>query len=297
MAESREQDPRNPREAGAKPPYPAPQQDVPGTEGALDPAADHGERSYRGAGRLPGRVALVTGGDSGIGRAVALAFAREGADVAISYLNEHDDARETARLVEEAGRRAVTIAGDIAEEAHCEALVRRTVAELGRLDVLVNNAAFQMTRESIAEIPSDEFDRTMRTNVYAMFWLSKAALPHLRAGASIINTTSIQAYRPSPQLLAYASTKAAIANFTKALAQEVAARGVRVNAVAPGPVWTPLIPATMPPEKVRSFGKDTPLERAAQPREMAPIFVFLASDEASYVTGMVYGATGGEPLM
>jgi len=290
-------EPQDPRKAGDAPPYPAPPQEVPGTEAALTPDADHGESSYRGAGRLADRVALITGADSGIGRAVALAFAREGADVVIAYLNEHDDARETQRLVEEAGRRAITIAGDISDEAHCTSLVRRTLDELGRLDVLVNNAAYQMTRESIQEISTEEFDRTFRTNVYAMFWLSKAALPHMRPGGAIINTASIQAEQPSGQLLPYAATKAAIANFTMGLAHEAAERGVRVNAVAPGPVWTPLIPSTMPPEKVREFGKDTLLKRAAQPKEMAPIYVLLASDEGSYVTGMIYGATGGRPLV
>ena len=294
MATSEQQDPR---EVGAQPPYPAPPQEPPGTEAELDPAADHGESSYRGSGRLAGRVALITGADSGIGRAVALAFAREGADVAIAYLSEHEDANETRRLVEEAGRRALTLPGDIGDERHCDELVRRTEAELGRLDVLVNNAAFQMSRDSIAEISTEEFDRTFRTNVYAMFWLCRAALPRMRPGGAIINTTSIQAEQPAAQLLPYAATKAAIANFTMALAQEAAERGVRVNAVAPGPVWTPLIPSTMPAEKVREFGKDTPLGRAAQPAEMAPIFVLLASDEGSYITGMTYGATGGKPLI
>ncbi|HEU4629328.1 MAG TPA: SDR family oxidoreductase [Gemmatimonadaceae bacterium] len=294
MAESKQRDPRG---AGEKPPYPAQPQETPGTEDELTPGADHGESSYRGADRLTGRVALITGADSGIGRAVALAFAREGADVVISYLDEHDDARETQRLVEEAGRRALVVAGDIADEAHCTTLVRRTVDELGRLDILVNNAAFQMTRESIQEISTEEFDRTFRTNVYAMFWLCKAALPHMPAGGAIINTTSIQSSQPTGQLLPYAATKAAIANFTMGLAQEAAERGVRVNAVAPGPVWTPLIPSTMPPEKVRTFGQDTLLKRAAQPKEMAPIFVLLASDEGSYITGMIYGATGGKPLV
>jgi NAD(P)-dependent dehydrogenase (short-subunit alcohol dehydrogenase family) len=294
MAKPSDQDPKD---AGPKPPYPTESQEPPGTEAELTPDADHGERSYRGAGRLEGRVALITGGDSGIGRAVALAFAREGADVAISYLNEHEDARETRRLVEEAGRRALELPGDIADEAHCESLVRRTLDELGRLDVLVNNAAFQMSRDSIQEISTEEFDRTFRTNVYAMFWLCKAALPHMKPGASIINTTSIQSSQPTGQLLPYAATKAAITNFTMGLAQEAAERGVRVNAVAPGPVWTPLIPSTMPEEKVKTFGQDTLLKRAAQPKEMAPIFVLLASDEGSYITGMIYGATGGKPLV
>jgi len=294
MAKSQQQDPR---EAGKKPPYPAKPQEPPGTEAELTPKADHGEESYRGADRLAGRVALITGADSGIGRAVALAFAREGADVVISYLNEHDDARETQRLVEEAGRRALVIAGDIGDEAHCTTLVQRTVDELGRLDVLVHNAAFQMARDGLEEISTEEFDRTFRTNVYAMFWLCKAALPRMKAGGSIINTTSIQAEQPNGQLLPYAATKGAIANFTMGLAQLAAERGVRVNAVAPGPVWTPLIPSTMPEEKVRTFGQDTLLKRAAQPREMAPIYVLLASDEGSYITGMIYGATGGKPLV
>ena len=294
MAQSTQSDPK---QAGAKPPYPAQPQEAPGTEAELAPGADHGEQSYRGSGKLAGKVALITGGDSGIGRAVALAYAREGADVAVSYLNEDADAAETRRLVEEAGRRAITLAGDIGDEAHCTALVRRTVEELGRIDVLVNNAAFQMSRDSIQEISTEEFDRTFRTNVYAMFWLCKAALPHMQPGASIINTTSIQSSQPTGQLLPYAATKAAIANFTMGLAQEAAERGVRVNAVAPGPVWTPLIPSTMPEEKVRTFGQDTLLKRAAQPKEMAPIYVLLASDEGSYITGMIYGATGGKPLV
>jgi NAD(P)-dependent dehydrogenase (short-subunit alcohol dehydrogenase family) len=286
----------DPRQRGAKPPYGAEPQDMPGTEAELTPQADHGETSYRGSGRLPGRVALITGADSGIGRAVALAFAREGADVLISYLDEEEDARETRRLVEAEGRRALTVGGDIGDEAHCQELVRRCVAELGRLDVLVNNAAFQTTHEDIADFTTEEFDRAYKTNVYAMFWLCREAIPHMQPGSSIINTTSVQAYQPSPMLLPYASTKAAIKNFTQALAQMVAEKGIRVNAVAPGPVWTPLIPSTMPPEKVKTFGQDTPLKRAAQPREMAPIFVLLASDEGSYITGMIYGATGGEPI-
>ena len=297
MKSSDHPDQQNPKDAGPTPPYLAESQDPPGTEAQLKPDADHGEQSYRGHGRLQGLVALITGGDSGIGRAVALAFAREGADVAISYLNEHDDARETQRLVEGAGGRAIVLPGDVADEAHCTSLVRRTVDELRRLDILVNNAAFQMSRDTIQEISTEEFDRTFRTNVYAMFWLCKAALAYMNPGASIINTTSIQAAQPSGQLLPYAATKAAIANFTMGLAQEAAQRGVRVNAVAPGPVWTPLIPSTMPGEKVKTFGKDTLLKRAAQPKEMAPIFVLLASDEASYITGMIYGATGGKPLV
>ena len=288
--------PNDPREQGAKPPYPTAPQEPPGTERELTPDADHGESSYRGSGKLTGKVALITGADSGIGRAVALAYAREGADVLISYLNEEEDARETQRLVEAEGRRAVSVAGDIGDEQHCRELVRRCTSELGRIDVLVNNAAFQRTHENITEFSTEEFDRTYKTNVYAMFWLCREAVPHMAPGSSIINTTSVQAYQPSPMLLAYASTKAAIKNFTQGLAQMVAEKGIRVNAVAPGPVWTPLIPSTMPPEKVRTFGQDTPMKRAAQPREMAPIFVLLASDEASYITGMIYGATGGDPI-
>jgi len=281
--------------------YPEPEQpgkqlDHPGREQDMAQAPDYGLESYRGSGRLQGRKALITGGDSGIGRAVALAFAREGADVMISYLNEDEDAAETCRLVEEAGRKAVSAGGDIADEAHCGALVERCVRELGGLDVLVNNAAFQTTHQSITEFTTEEFDRAFKTNVYALFWLCRAAVPHLKPGASIINTCSIQAYQPSPELLPYAATKAAIKNFSQGLAQSVAEKGIRVNVVAPGPVWTPLIPSTMPREKVEKFGQDTPLKRPAQPKEMAPIFVLLASDEASYITGMVYGATGGDPL-
>jgi NAD(P)-dependent dehydrogenase (short-subunit alcohol dehydrogenase family) len=259
------------------------------------PKADHGEESYRGLGRLEDRVALITGGDSGIGRAVAIAFAREGADVLISYLPEEErDAQDTRRWVDRAGRKAVTVAGDIREERHCTALVDRAFAEFGRLDILVNNAAFQSTHDRIDEFSTEEFDRTFKTNVYAMFWLCRAALPRMEAGSAIINTASIQAFDPSPNLLAYAATKGAIVNFTKALSHMAMKRGVRVNAVAPGPVWTPLIPSTMPAEKVRSFGKDTAFQRAAQPVEIAPLFVFLASNEARFVTGEVYGATGGQ---
>ncbi len=286
----------DPTTAGAQPPQPEQQQSAPGTEREMTPTADHGEHSYRGSGKLTGKVALITGADSGIGRAVAIAFAREGADVLISYLNEEEDAAETRRLVEAEGRRAVAVAGDIGEEAHCKALVQRCVAELGGIDVLVNNAAFQRTHDSITEFSTEEWDRTYRTNVYAMFWLCREAVPRMKPGSAIINTTSVQAFTPVPMLLAYASTKAAIRNFTQGLAQGVADKGIRVNAVAPGPVWTPLIPATMPPEKVKTFGQDVPLKRAAQPRELAPIYVLLASDEGSYITGMVYGATGGDPI-
>jgi NAD(P)-dependent dehydrogenase (short-subunit alcohol dehydrogenase family) len=265
----------------------------PGREATMAPRPDHGEASYRGSGRLTGKVALVTGGDSGIGRAVALAFAREGADVVISYLDEHDDARGAARSVEEAGRRALTISGDVGDETHCRSLVDRTIREMGRIDVLVNNAAFQREHDDIAEFTAEEIERTFRTNIFAMFWLCQAALPHLPRGGAIINVASIQAYEPSPSLLAYASTKGAIVTFSKALSKKAIERGVRVNVVAPGPVWTPLIPSTMPDESLESFGEDTPIGRAAQPAELAPAFVFLASDDSRYITGEVIGVTGG----
>ncbi len=285
---------KDPKEAGPKPPFPAQPQAHPGTDAALRPRADHGEQSYRGAGRLAGRAALITGADSGIGRAVALAFAREGADVLISYLDEDEDARETERLVRDAGRKAVRAAGDIRDEGHCRQLVERAVGEFGRLDILVNNAAYQMAQESLEEFSSEQFDRTLRTNVYAMFYLCKAAVPRMRPGAAIINTASIQSFDPSPFLLDYATTKSAIVGFTKALAKLVMKQGVRVNVVAPGPVWTPLIPATMPPEKVKTFGQDTVFGRPTQPAELAPAYVFLAPSEASYITGEVYGVTGGQ---
>jgi NAD(P)-dependent dehydrogenase (short-subunit alcohol dehydrogenase family) len=263
----------------------------------MDPKPDYGEETYKGSGKLAGKAALITGGDSGIGRAVALAYAREGADVLISYLSEEGDARETARVVEAAGRKCVAVAGDITDEAHCKALVERAVKEFGKIDVLVNNAAYQMTRESIEEISTDEFDRTMKTNVYAMFWLCREALPYMSKGASVINTSSIQADSPSPQLLPYAATKAAIQNFTGGLAQMLGKKGIRVNCVAPGPIWTPLIPATMPPEKVKNFGADVALGRPGQPAELAPVFVLLASDDSSYMAGATVAVTGGKPLI
>ncbi|HEX8138039.1 MAG TPA: SDR family oxidoreductase [Pyrinomonadaceae bacterium] len=287
---------QDPREREPKPPFPEQPQEPPGLESEMTPAPDYGADSYKGSGRLLGKAAIITGGDSGIGRAVAVAFAREGADVLISYLNEEEDARETARVVEKAGRKCLTVPGDIREEAHCQEVVRRAKEEFGRLDILVNNAAFQMTHESIQELTAEEFDRTFRTNVYAMFYLCKAALPVMKKGGSIINTASIQAYQPTSQLLAYASTKGAIVTFSKALAEESMKQGVRVNVVAPGPIWTPLIPSTMPHEKVETFGEDTPTGRAGQPVEVAPVFVFLASDESSYVCGEVIGVTGGKPL-
>jgi NAD(P)-dependent dehydrogenase (short-subunit alcohol dehydrogenase family) len=285
----------DPRTQGPQPPYPAEPQQPPGVEAGMRPAADHGEESYRGCDRLRDRAAIVTGGDSGIGRAVALAFAREGADVLVSYLSEHEDAKETVRLVEDAGRRAVAVAGDIGDKSHCDAIVDRAVQEFGRLDVLVNNAAFQTVHDSIAEHPAEEIKRIFRTNVLAMFWLCQAAVPHMEPGAAIVNTTSIQAYEPSPQLLPYATTKGAIVTFTKGLAQELTPNGIRVNAVAPGPVWTPLIPMSMPKEQIEQFGADTPMGRTAQPAELAPCYVFLACDESRFVSGEILAATGGKP--
>jgi NAD(P)-dependent dehydrogenase (short-subunit alcohol dehydrogenase family) len=282
------------------PPFPEQQQEPPGVEADLRPRADHGEESYRGSGRLEGRVAIITGADSGIGKAVAIAMAREGADVVISYLGgvEEPDAADTARWVTEAGRRALTVDGDIRSLDTCAALVEHAAAELGGLDILVNNAAWQDSGDRIEEVTTDEWRRIFATNVEAMFHLSRLALPHLRRGGAIINTASIQAYSPSPELLPYATTKGAIITFTKALAQDpgVLERGVRVNAVAPGPIWTPLIPSTMPLEKAATFGENTPLGRAGQPAELAPLFVFLASAESSYITGEVIGVTGGRPL-
>lgn len=287
---------RRTEDAGAKPPFPDQPQSPPGSEAAMRPRPDYGEDSYRGLGRLEGKAALITGADSGIGRAVALAYAREGADVLISYLSEDEDARETARVVEAAGRKAILARGDIGEEGHCQALVERAVREFGGLDILVNNAAFQMSHEGLEDLPSAEIEHTFRTNIFAMFYLSKAALPRMREGGVIINTASIQAYQPSPTLLAYATTKGAIVTFTKGLAQDAVKRGIRVNAVAPGPVWTPLIPSTIPPEQAEKFGQDSIFGRPAQPIELAPSYVFLASDESRFITGEVLGVTGGKPI-
>ena len=291
---------QDPRSQYPEPPFPKQQQEPPGTEAELKPKADHGEDSYRGSGRLEGRVALITGADSGIGKAAAIAMAREGADVVISYLGgvEDADAADTARWVTDAGRRALTVDGDIRSPDTCAALVEHAVSELGHLDILVNNAAWQDSGDRIEDVTTEEWRRIFATNIEAMFHLSKAALPHMREGGTIINTASIQAYSPSPELLAYATTKGAIITFTKALAQDpgVLERGLRVNAVAPGPIWTPLIPSTMPPEKAATFGDNTPLGRAGQPAELAPLYVFLASAESSYITGEVIGVTGGRPL-
>ncbi|MFB8748381.1 SDR family oxidoreductase [Streptomyces parvulus] len=287
---------RNPAEQHPTPEFPSQDQPHPGWTGPMDPPPDHGEVSYRGSGRLDGRRTVITGGDSGIGRAVALAFAREGADVLFTHLDdEKDDAAETVRLIEAAGRRAVPVACDVREERNCRALIDRAVAEFGRIDVLVNNAAYQMSQpDGIEAISTEQFDRVLRTNLYGMFWLSKMALPHIPEGGSIINSTSVQAYKPSPHLLDYAMTKGAIVTFTQGLAQMLIERGIRVNAVAPGPVWTPLIPATLP--DTRSFGRQAPIGRPAQPAEMAPAYVFLASPEASYITAEIVNATGGTPL-
>ncbi|MCU1616408.1 MAG: short-chain dehydrogenase/reductase [Frankiales bacterium] len=276
---------------------PAQQQTPPGTLGEMNPKPDHGEKSYRGSGRLTGKSAVVTGGDSGIGRAVAIAFAREGADVLIAYLDEHDDAKDTARYVEEAGRRCVLVAGDLSDRAHAKTVIPKAVEEFGKVDVLVNNAAFQMTHEFLEEISDEEWDHTLATNLTAMFVLTRDAVPHMPPGGSIINSSSVNSDMPSPQLAPYAMTKAGIANFTASLAQMYAERGIRANSVAPGPIWTPLIPSTMPEEKVESFGKQVPLERAGQPAEVAPVYVMLASDEASYVSGARIAVTGGNPIL
>jgi NAD(P)-dependent dehydrogenase (short-subunit alcohol dehydrogenase family) len=287
---------KDPKEAGPKPPFPEQEQEQVGLESKMEPRPDYGEESYRGSGKLEGKAAIITGGDSGIGRAVALAFAREGADVLISYLDEHSDAEETVRIVEKEGRRCISVAGDIGDEAHCRQIVERAVQEFGKVDILVNNAAYQDDIESIQDVTEEMLLHTYRTNIFAMFYLCKAALPHMEPGSTIINTTSIQAYQPSPNLLPYSSTKGAILTFTKGLSEEAIEKGIRVNAVAPGPVWTPLIPASFPGDKVAEFGKTTPMGRPGQPAELAPVFVFLASQDSSYITGECIGVTGGKPL-
>jgi NAD(P)-dependent dehydrogenase (short-subunit alcohol dehydrogenase family) len=287
----------DPRDRGPKPPFPAQKQPHPGLEREMSPKPDFGEGSYKGFARLTDKVALITGADSGIGRAVALAFAREGADVAISYLNEHEDAQESKRLVESAGRRALLLPGDIADEDHCARITRETAAKLGRLDILVNNAAHQgQAVERFEEIDAERVKKTLLVNVAAMFSLIRHALPHMQAGACVINVASIQAYKPSAPILDYAATKGAIVTFTKGLAEHLIERGIRVNCVAPGPVWTPLVVQSFKPEKNAKFGADSPMERPAQPAELAPAFVFLASKESSYVNGEVLGVTGGKPL-
>jgi NAD(P)-dependent dehydrogenase (short-subunit alcohol dehydrogenase family) len=280
-----------------QPPFQEQQQPMPGSSAAMVPQPDYGEASYKGTGRLAGKKAIITGADSGIGRSVALAYAREGADVLASYYDEHDDAKETQRLVERAGRQCVLIPGDVKDPAHCRAIVSKAAAVFGCIDILVNNAAHQASFASIEDISDEEWDITFRTNIHAIFYLTKAAVAHMKKGSSIINTASINADTPSPQLLGYATTKGAIQNFTGGLAQLLANKGIRVNCVAPGPIWTPLIPSTMLPEQVRDFGKQVPMQRPGQPKELAPVYVMLATDEASYVSGATIAVTGGKPLL
>jgi NAD(P)-dependent dehydrogenase (short-subunit alcohol dehydrogenase family) len=280
-----------------RPPYPPQQQPMPGQTGAMRPKPDHGEESYRGSGKLRGKKAIITGADSGIGRAVAIAFAREGADILIAYLNEHDDAKETQRLVEEAGRKAVLVAGDIQSATHCREIIDTAVKKLGGIDILVNNAAHQASFKTIDDITDEEWELTFRVNIHAMFYLTKAAAHHMKAGSAIINTASINADTPNPTLLAYATTKGAIQNFTAGLAQLLAEKGIRANAVAPGPIWTPLIPSTMPEEAVENFGKQVPMKRPGQPAELATTYVMLADPLSSYVSGATIAVTGGKPIL
>ncbi len=284
-------------DAYPKPPFSTQQQSMPGQTARMDPKPDHGETSYKGSGRLSGMRAVITGADSGIGRAVAIAFAREGADILVSYLDEHDDAAETKRHVEEAGRKAVLVPGDIQNASHCRSIIDKAVAELGGIDILVNNAAHQDTFQDIGEISDEEWELTFKVNIHAMFYLTKAAVAHMKPGSSIINTTSVNADMPSPTLLAYATTKGAIQNFTGGLAQLLAEKGIRANAVAPGPIWTPLIPSTMPEDSVTNFGKQTPMKRPGQPAELATAYVMLADPLSSYVSGTTIAVTGGKPFI
>lgn len=287
-------EPRDPRTIYPKPPFPEQQQPAPGSSQKLDPPADYGEQSYKGSGKLQGRAALITGADSGIGRAVALCYAKEGADILFAHLpEEQQDAAETVRLVQTAGRKAVAVPGDIRQKSFCQQLIERTKSEFGRLDILVNNAAFQRTYAKLQDIPEDEFDATMRTNLYATFFLTQAALSVMKPGGVVLDTCSIESYTPAESLPIYAATKAALVSFTKSFSKLLIKEGIRVNGIAPGPVWTPLIPSTMSPEKVKNFGQNTLFDRPAMPVEQATVFVFLASDDASYVTGEIYGATGG----
>jgi NAD(P)-dependent dehydrogenase (short-subunit alcohol dehydrogenase family) len=280
-----------------KPPFPSQTQPMPGFTRKMDPVPDHGENSYEGSNRLQGKKAIITGGDSGIGRAVAIAYAREGADVLISYLSEDEDAQETARVVEDAGRKAVLVKGDIQFPDHCHSIVERAVRDLGGVDILVNNAAHQATFKTIDEISDEEWELTFKVNIHAMFYLSKAAVKHMKDGGSIINTASVNSDNPNPSLLAYATTKGAIQNFTAGLAQMLAEKGIRVNAVAPGPIWTPLIPSTMDGETVKNFGKQVPMKRPGQPAELATAYVMLADPLSSYVSGTMIGVTGGKPIL
>ena len=280
-----------------KPPYPNQKQPMPGWTGRMDPRPDHGETSYKGSGKLKGLKAVITGGDSGIGRAVAIAYAREGADVLIAYLSENDDAREVKELVEKEGRKAVLVPGDLRDGAHCRAVIQRAVDTLGGIDLLVNNAAHQATFKDIGDISDEEWQLTFEVNIHAMFYLTKAAVPHMKPGSAIINTASINSDLPNPILLAYATTKGAIQNFTGGLAQLLAEKGIRVNAVAPGPIWTPLISSTMPEDAIKNFGKQVPLKRAGQPAELATAYVMLADPLSSYTSGTTVAVTGGKPFM
>jgi NAD(P)-dependent dehydrogenase (short-subunit alcohol dehydrogenase family) len=280
-----------------KPPYPSQKQSMPGSTTKMDPRPDHGENSYKGSGKLKDLKAVITGGDSGIGRAVAIAYAREGADVLIAYLNEHDDANEVKALVEKEGRKAVLVAGDIGGADHCRSVIQRAVDELGGIDILVNNAAHQATFKDIGDISDEEWEMTFKVNLHAMFYLTKAAVPHMKPGSAVINTASVNSDMPNPILLAYATTKGAIQNFTGGLAQMLAEQGIRANAVAPGPIWTPLIPSTMPEEAVENFGKQVPMKRAGQPAELASAYVMLADPASSYTSGTTVAVTGGKPFI
>lgn len=283
--------------ARPEPPFPKQKQPMPGLTGKMKPVPDHGENSYSGSGRLKDKKAIITGGDSGIGRAVAIAYAREGADVLIAYLEEHEDAKETKRLVEEAGRKALLVPGDIQDAAHCRSIIDKARAELGGIDILVNNAAHQASFKGIGDISDEEWELTFRVNIHGMFYLTKAAVPHMKPGSAIINTASINSDLPNPTLLAYATTKGAIQNFTAGLAQLLAEKGIRANAVAPGPIWTPLIPSTLPEESVANFGKQVPMKRPGQPAELATAFVMLADPLSSYVSGATIAVTGGKPIL
>jgi NAD(P)-dependent dehydrogenase (short-subunit alcohol dehydrogenase family) len=280
-----------------KPPYPAQKQPMPGLVSRMNPRPDHGETSYKGSGKLNGLKAVITGGDSGIGRAVAIAYAREGADVLITYLNETEDAEEVKPLIEKEGRKAVLVAGDISDPRHCRSIIQRAVNELGGIDILVNNAAHQATFKDVSEISDEEWELTFRTNIHSMFYLTKAAVPHMKPGSAIINTASVNSDMPNPILLAYATTKGAIQNFTGGLAQMLAEKGIRVNAVAPGPIWTPLIPSTMPDEAVKNFGRQVPMQRPGQPVELATTYVMLADPLSSYTSGTTVAVTGGKPFI